>query len=208
MAAIDVTDRRPATRPRGPFLPVAAAILVIAGTQSARGQDDAQHRLQSFQAPASDNLESAMLSRLSATGEFQPGDLPRLARLAVLESISMLVNVRADMPRSVAGSQLEQELTALWNTSEAFYEVVSTAPADAANVALAQQLLEATDAAFGGVEASLGQVAGLSPRAASDLKSFSRLLGNVNSAMEILEASAASGYSARAGTGWPRFIAS
>ncbi len=79
-----------------------------------------QHRLPAFQAPASDSLEAEMLSRLALTGEYQPDDLPRLARLAVLESISMLVNVRADLPDSVLGNQLDQEITALWNGSQDF----------------------------------------------------------------------------------------
>ena len=75
-----------------------------------------------------------MMSRLTLTGQLQPGDLSRLSRLAVLNSISMLVNVRADLADSLHGNRLEQEITSLWNSSEAFYEVVSSSPLDAGSV--------------------------------------------------------------------------
>ena len=70
-----------------------------------------QNRLPGLQAPASDNLESQILGRLSITGQFQPEDLPRLARLTVLESISTLVNIRDDLRDSPLGNRLESEAT-------------------------------------------------------------------------------------------------
>ena len=57
---------------------------------------------------------TAAPARLKQTGEYLPDDLPRLARLAVLESISMLVNVRADLRGGITGNQLEEEITVLW----------------------------------------------------------------------------------------------
>ena len=93
---------------------ITAAIAVLAGATTAAAQDDqVQHRLPAFQAPASDSLETEVLARLNRTGEYLPDDLPRLARLAVLESISMLVNVRADLRGSLTGNQLEEQVTAV-----------------------------------------------------------------------------------------------
>ena len=167
-----------------------AALLVLACAAVAAAQD-IQARLPAFQAPASDSLQSEMMSRISLSGQLQPGDLARLSRLAVLNSISMLVNVRADLPNSPAGYRLDQELSALWNSSEAFYEVVSTSPLDAESVAQAQYWLEAVLAAQRRVESSLGEFPGLSPRAADDLQSLSRLLGPIGSAMGSLESALA-----------------
>jgi hypothetical protein len=173
------------------FLRAAVVMAVLAGNRASSAQD-IQHRLPAFQAPASDSLESEMLSRVSLTGQFQPDDLPRVARLAVLNSISMLVNVRADLPDSVLGNQIDQEITGLWNSSQAFYEVVSTPPSDAASVARAQFLLAEVDAGYRRLASSLGELPGVSDRAADNLRSFSRLLGPVNSLMGTLEADVAS----------------
>jgi hypothetical protein len=155
------------------------------------GAQDIQSRLPAFQAPISDNLQSEMMSRISLTGQLQPGDLARLSRLAVLNSISMLVNVRADLPNSPAGNLLEQELASLWDSSEAFYEIVSEPSLDADSLAQAKYWLEAVFAAQRGVESSLGEFPGLSPRAAVDLRSFSRLLGPIESAIGSLESNLA-----------------
>jgi hypothetical protein len=163
---------------------------VLACAAAATAQD-IQSRLPAFQAPASDSLQSEMMSRISLSGQLQPGDLARLSRLAVLNSISMLVNVRADLPNSPAGYRLDQELTSLWNSSESFYEVVSTSSLDAESMAQAQYWLESVFAAQRRVESSLGEFPGLSPRAADDLQSLSRLLGPIGSAMGSLESALA-----------------
>ena len=152
-----------------------------------------QHRLPAFQAPASDSLETNVLSRLAQTGEYLPDDLPRLARLAVLNSISMLVNVRADLPDSLGGEELGQQITALWNDSQAFYDCVNNAPLDDfESLELARDLLAAVSAGHRRVQSTLGVLPGLSGRAATDLQSFSRLLGHVDSLVETLESNASS----------------
>jgi hypothetical protein len=190
---MSATHEKRAIGQRRLFLRVASAFLVLTCSRASRAQDDqVQHRPPGFQAPGNDSLETEVLARLSQTGQYQPDDLPRLARLAVLESISMLVNVRADLPNSVAGNQLEEELTALWNDSQAFYEFVSTAPSDdAASVARAGALLAVVDAGYRQIQGSLGALPGLSDRAADDMKSLSRLLGDVDSIMGTLESNAA-----------------
>jgi hypothetical protein len=164
--------------------------LVLACTAAAAAQD-IQARLPAFQAPASDSLQSEMMSRISLNGQLQPGDLPRLSRLAVLNSISMLVNARADLPNSPAGNRLDQELMSLWDSSEAFYEVVSTSSLDTESLAQAQYWLESVFAAQRRVESSLGEFPGLSPRAADDLQALSRLLGPIGSAIGSLESALA-----------------
>jgi hypothetical protein len=150
---------------------------------------DIPARLPSFQAPASNNLESEMMSRISVSGQLEPGDLPRLARLAVLNSISMLVNVRTDLSNSPAGAQLEQELFSLWDSSEAFYDVVSESPLDAESAAEARYWLEAVGASQRSLQASLGNLPGLSPQAAGNLQSLSRLLVPIDSVIGSIESS-------------------
>jgi hypothetical protein len=174
----------------GPLILSAVALLLVFACALGTSQDF-QARLPAFQAPASDSLQSEMMSRISLSGQLQPGDLARLSRLAVLNSISMLVNVRADLPHSPAGYLLDQELTSLWNSSEAFYEVVSTSSLDTESMAQAQYWLESVFAAQRRVESSLGEFPALSPRAANDLQSLSRLLGPIGSAIGSLESALA-----------------
>jgi hypothetical protein len=172
----------------GPLLGTVAAVLMVAWPVVIMAQvQNFPARLPAFEAPASRNLESEMMSRISLSGQLEPGDLPRLARLAVLNSISMLVNVRTDLPNSPMGYQLDQELTSLWNSSEAFYEVVSESSLDVESVAQAQYWLEAVVASQRSLEASLGELPGLSPRAAGNLQSFSRLLVPIGSVMGSIE---------------------
>ena len=172
MRPLDLNLDKPARRAnRGTLLRIAAAIFFIACPAAARAQD-VQHRLPAFQAPASDSLESEMMTRLSVTGELEPGDLARLARLNVLNSISMLVNVRADLPSSTTGNQLEQEMTSLWNSSEAFYEVVSSAPLDKTSLAEAQYWLDSVTASQRQLSTSLGGFPGLSTRAKAIFSRF------------------------------------
>ena len=190
---MSATHEKRASRQHRLFLRTAAALLVLVCGRASSAQDDqVQHRLPGFQAPTSDSLETEMLARLSQTGQFQPDDLPRLARLAVLESISMLVNIRADILNSPAGNQLEQELTALWNDSQEFYEFVSTAPFDdAESLTRAEVLLAVVDSGYRQVQGSLGAFPGVSGRAAEELKSLSRVLADVNSIMGTLESNVA-----------------
>ena len=163
---------------------------------------DVQHRLPAFQAPASDNLEAEMMNRLAVAGQLEPGDLSRLARLAVLNSISMLVNVRADLPGSLLGNRLEQEVTELWNSSEAFYEDVSSLPLDATSLAQAQYHLEAMAEGQRRVNTSIGGLPGISQRAANNFQAYTRLLGPIGSGVNSLEANLAG----RAGSVGPRSL--
>jgi hypothetical protein len=164
-----------------------AALAILAQPPPASAQNDNMRtRLPAFQAPASDSLETQMMSRLSL-GQLQPGDLDRLARLTVLRSISMLVNVRTDAPNSIIGSQLDQQITSLWDSSEAFYEVVSFSPLDPVSWEQAQYWLGMMDTMTVQIQGSLGELPGLSRRAADDLQSLSRLRGNIESLMGLVE---------------------
>jgi hypothetical protein len=79
----------------------------------------------------------------------------------------------------------------LWNSSEAFYEVVSTSPLDYDGLAQAEYWLDTVFADQRRVNASLGEFPALSPRAADNLQSFSRLLGPISSAVGSLESALA-----------------
>ena len=160
---------------------------IALGLEVAHGQDF-QTRLPSFQSPGSQSLEAQILDRLSVTGQYEPGDLASLARLAVLESISMLVNVRNDRPNGMLDSGMEAAVTALWDQAEDFYENVSESPLDAATLPRAQFLFAQMMAAQRQVESTLGAFPALSPRAATRLQEVSRVSGAISSVMTMTEA--------------------
>jgi len=147
-----------------------------------------QNRLPGFQAPASDSLEARILGRLSVTGEYQPDDLPRLARLTVLESISTLVNIRDDLRDSPMGNLLEREATSLWDASQIFSETVSSAPLDLATLSRAQSEFVDVRSAYRQLDATLGEFPGLSDRADTHLQAITRLLSATNGVTGALEA--------------------
>ncbi len=146
-----------------------------------------QRRLPGFQAPARGDLETAMLGRLSATGQYQPSDLPLLARLTVLQSIATLVNVQTDLFYTVVGDRLDAEVTTLWNAAENFYEIVSTAPLDMETLATAQRAFVDLAAAHQDVNSTLGALPAISPRSADHFQSVSRLVSAISSVLPALE---------------------
>jgi hypothetical protein len=191
LIAMSKTRDKPVPAKRHAPISLLFALAVLAGPTAVHAQDGMQHRLPAFQAPASDSLETDVLYRLAQTGEYLPDDLPRLARLAVLNSISMRVNVRADLPDSTLGDQLDQDISALSTDSQAFYDFVnSSSLQDAESLERAAVLLAALGAGQRRVQSTLGVFPGLSGRAANDLQSFSQLLGHVNLLVGRLESNA------------------
>jgi hypothetical protein len=138
----------------------------------------------SFQARASRSLENDILSRLSATGLYEPDDLPRLARLTVLESISMLETIRNDLRNTVIGPQLEAEIANLWDTGEAFYESTATAPDDLESLARSQNLMLDLGTAYRQLQVTADAIPGLPARFTFHLQDVSRLLGATRSVMD------------------------
>jgi hypothetical protein len=141
-----------------------------------------------FEIATAGSLEQEMLGRLSLTGQYAPGDLPRLARLMVLESIAMYENLRSDLRETMAGARLEGEMTAVWDAAELF--AVSTSPptTDLAGLARSRALLVNVAAAYRQLDATLGQLPGLSPRAAFHLRDIARLLPVIDSVFDAIEA--------------------
>jgi hypothetical protein len=164
-----------------------SALLLGVGLKTARAQA-LETRLPGTQAPTSDSLEAQIFDQLSGTGQYTADDLPRLARLAVLESIAMGVEVRADLRNSVMGISLDAESTAMWDAAQAFYESVSESQLDMTTLSRAQELFGQVIAAQRQLDSSLGELPGLSLRAATHLQSLSRLVGASSSAMSMLEA--------------------
>jgi hypothetical protein len=138
----------------------------------------------SFQARASRSLENDILSRLSATGLYEPDDLPRLARLTVLESISMLETIRNDLRNTVIGPQLEAEIATLWDAGEAFYESTAAAPDDFESLARSQSLMLDLGSAYRQLQATADAIPGLPARFTFHLQDVSRLLGATRSLMD------------------------
>jgi hypothetical protein len=141
----------------------------------------------SFQSTAVPSLEGEMLYRMSYLGQYEPGDLNALARLAELRSISTIAGVQDDLRGSVAGAQLERETRALWNATGSFDQALTNWPADAQNLAASESLLTNTQAAFDRLNSSLGGLPALSPRGASYLEGISRILPFQESALQMNE---------------------
>ena len=85
---------------------VVASVRLVFDSQEVIGQVIVTG-IPSFEARGARSIENEILSRLAASGLYQPDDLPRLARLTVLESIAMVAGVRADLPDTSIGSRLE-----------------------------------------------------------------------------------------------------
>jgi len=165
---------------------LAATLWLMVGLEPLLAQQ-IQKRLPALQDPARGDLETEILGRLSVTGQYQPADLPRLARLTVLQSIATLVNVQADLLDTVDGNRLDGDVTAFWDAAQNFYEIVSSAPLDMATLTLAQRAFVDLVAAQQGVESTLGALPAISPRAATHFESASRLVSAMSSVVGALE---------------------
>ena len=147
--------------------------------------------INSFEIAPAGSLEEELLNRLSVTQQYQPGDLPRLARLTLLETIAMYQNVRADLRLTSIGGRLEGEMSTLWEAAELFYVNASYPPPDLAGLNRSRALLEDVDAAYHQVDSTLGQLPGLSPRAAFHLGDLSRLLPVMDRVFDAIDAEVA-----------------
>jgi hypothetical protein len=140
----------------------------------------------SFQAAGEQSFENQILDRIAQTGQFQPDDLPNLARLVVLESIAMLVDVRTDLADTPFGNRLGADITDLSETSEMFYESISS-PQDLADTPHSLELYESVQENFRHVELALGEFPGLSNQAADHLRHVTRLMSVVTPVMRDLQ---------------------
>jgi hypothetical protein len=172
-------------------LALGAASWLWLGSEAAVAQQ-IQTRLPGFQAPASDSLETEILGRLSITGAYQPDDLARLSRLAVLESIATLVNIRDDLAGSPLGSRLEEQAASLWDASQVFSDTVSSQTLDVNTMSRAQDEFAEMKAAFQQLEATFRGLSGASDRAADHLQAVSRLFDASSAAMGAVESNLAS----------------
>jgi hypothetical protein len=160
------------------FNPV--AIVMIAGwlalglsSGRAPGQVVANQVINGLEIAPAGSLEWDILNRLAATQKYDPRDLPRLARLTVLESIAMYENLRADLRQTMMGARLEGEMSLLWDSAELFY--VSVTPEDATSLARARPLLADVEAAYDRLGATLGAMPAISQGAAFHLRGIARL---------------------------------
>jgi hypothetical protein len=174
----------------GPLRPaaivaVAGCLAAGAGSGLARAQDVANPVINDFEIAPAGSLEWEILDRLASTHRYNPRDLPRLARLTVLESIAMYENMRADLPQTMIGARIEGEMSLLWDAAEFFY--VSATPADAASLVRARPLLADVEAAYERLDATLGAMPGLSQRAAFHLQDIARLLPVMNALIDAME---------------------
>jgi hypothetical protein len=162
---------------------------MLAAPAAARAQFIVTTGNPTFEAWGRQSAETDILSGLAWSGAYGPDALPSLARLTVLESIAMLETARADLFASLTGNQLEEEIGALWDNAELFYESSFSAADDTESYARSQLLLVDMGTAFGQLESSLGELPGASPRAAARLRHVSSLLAATRIAMEATAAS-------------------
>jgi hypothetical protein len=138
-------------------------------------------------APAG-SLEYEILDRLAYTHRYDWRDLPRLARLTVLESIALYESMLADLPRTSIGAGIEGEMSMLWNTAQLFY--VSVTPSDVPSLVRSTPLLSDVEEAYGRVDAILRSLPGISQRASLHLNDLARLLRAMNALIDAMEAEA------------------
>jgi hypothetical protein len=165
---------------------VMGCLAVGFGPDLVRAQGIANSVINGFEIAPAGSLEWEMLDRLAATNQYNPRDLPRLARLTVLESIAMYQNVRADLPQTMIGARIEGEMSVLWDAAELFY--LSATPGDASSLVRARPMLATVEAAYEQVDATLGAMPGLSQRAAFHLQDIARLLPVMNALIDATEA--------------------
>ena len=142
----------------------AAGLAAGPGPGIAGAQEVTNPVINNFEIAPAGSLEWEMFDRLTYTHRSSPGDLPRLARLTVLESIAMYQNVRSDLPFTMMGARIEGEMTLLWDSAEIFF--MSAMLGDAAGLARARPLLSDVEAAYDRLGATLGAMPGSAPCAA------------------------------------------
>jgi hypothetical protein len=172
----------------GPIAILAMAGWLAAGPACgpASGQVVANSVINDFEIAPAGSLEWDILDRLAASHRYDPRDLFRLARLTVLESIAMYENMRADLPGTMIGARREGEMSYLWDAAELFY--VGVTPSDVPSLVRSRPLLADVEAAYGRLEATLGAMPGVSPRAALHLQNIARLLPVMNALIDAMEA--------------------
>src|SRR5438067_7481781 len=181
------TNRSGSVRAHGLVLVLALAGWSAAGPGVALGQTLANPVINNFEIAPAGSLEEELLNRLSVTGQYQSRDLPRLARLTLLETIAMYENLRADLRQTMSGARLEGEMSMLWDAAELFYVSANYPPPDLAGLNRSRALLADVNAAYLQIDSSLGQLPGQSPRAAFHLRDISRLLPVMNQVFEAID---------------------
>jgi hypothetical protein len=171
-------------------LTLMAIAWLAAGPSAARAQNVANDFISGFEIAPAGSLEWEILDRLAATRQYQPGDLPRLARLTVLETIAMYEGLRSDLRETSIGARVEGEMSQLWDAAELFSISANYPPPDLAGLDRTRAMLADVNAAFLQVDSSLGRIAASSPRAAIHLQDIARLLPVMNAVFEAMDAEA------------------
>ncbi len=164
---------------------------LAAGPELARAQNLENPVINAFEISPAGSLEWEMLDRLAVTGQYYRDDLPRLARLTVLESIAMYENLRVDLRETSIGARLEGEMSQLWDAAEVFSVSANYPPPDVAGLNRERALLADVNAAFLQIDSSLGRLPGVSTNAAIHLQDIARLLPVMNAVFEAIDAEVA-----------------
>ena len=144
-----------------------------------------------FEISPAGSLEWEILDRLSATRQYQPGDLPRLARLTVLESIAMYENLRSNLRETSIGARLEGEMSQLWDAAELFSISANYPPPDLAGMSRSRAMLGEVNSAFIQLDSTLGRLTGTLPGASLHFQDIARMLPIMNAMFEAIDAEAA-----------------
>jgi hypothetical protein len=167
---------------------MAAGLVVGMDSRTASGQFLANGVINSLEMPPAGSVEWQILDRLAATQKYDPRDLPRLARLTVLEAIAMYENARSDLRQTMMGARVEGEMSVVWDAAELFY--ASVTPGDAASLARARPLLGDIEAAYDRLGATIGSMPGISQPTAFHLQAIARLVPVMSAIVDAMEAEA------------------
>src|ERR1700739_650882 len=103
------------------IMAVAGWLAVTACSGGVAGETGYKPVATSDQTAPAGSLEYEILDRLAYTHRYDWRDLPRLARMTVLESIALYESMLSDLPQSLVGARIEGEMSVLWNSAEFFY---------------------------------------------------------------------------------------
>jgi hypothetical protein len=169
---------------------VIAISLACFGAQSCVETDARQIAIgpPSSQADAATSYDTDLLNRLTMTGQFQPEDLARLARLTVLQALAMQADIQRASPGSITGGQLEADIATLRNAADSFYEDVRSTGTDETDPDRQRLLYYQMQVAYRQLDSALSQFPGVSTRATMRLQDVGRMIDLTSNIMSAIEA--------------------
>ncbi len=125
------------------------------------------------------SFEQRLVRQLDTSTASRAEDLPELARLLLLEAISMREHVRRELRGTLSGVRLLEKCDAVWQSAAVFDEMAGAMAAGEPLGLLPQAALADLERATADLSADLGAVPGIARPAAYRLDRVARLLGEI-----------------------------